>query len=162
MRRILRNILLLALAGATAAAALAARAGSSREITFADLRFPTQPPKQVQVEGMADPIPSFNEQIPEKIRKMSGERVIIEGYMMPLVLDGKKVREFLVVTSPLVCCFGQTPDINEYIVVKMSGEAAPLLENVPLHFEGVLDVGDIYENGYWTGIYAMTCEAVRS
>ncbi len=160
--RILAHGLLLATLGSIGAPTAAlAETAESRDITFADLRFNTQEPKLVTMEGSPDPIPSFNDQIPEAVHGLSGKRVRVEGYMMPTLLEGKQVREFLVVTSPAVCCFGATPDINEYIIVRMSGAPAPLLENIPLKFEGVLRVGDIYNNGYWTGIYELACDSVK-
>lgn len=163
-----RSLFAVVLVAMTAAAVVpvaspagAAAADPAQAITFADLRFNTQPPKMVTMEGAADPIPSFNEQIPEKVFALDGRRVRIEGYMMPTLLEGKRVREFLVVTSPAVCCYGATPDVNEYIIVKMKGDPAPLLENIELRFEGVLRVGDIYNNGYWTGIYELACDRVE-
>jgi hypothetical protein len=145
---------------AFATAAPATNPSATRDITFADLRFNTAEPKMIAMEGVPDPLPSFNEQIPEDIHKLDGRKVRLTGYMMPTLLEGRRVREFLVVTSPAVCCYGATPDINEYVIVRMTGEAAPLLENIPLKFEGTLRVGDIYQNGYWTGIYEMACDAV--
>ncbi|HEX9782119.1 MAG TPA: DUF3299 domain-containing protein [Opitutaceae bacterium] len=137
-----------------------AAAETARAITFADLRFQTAEPRMVTIEGATDAIPSFNDQIPEPIHALNGTRVRVEGYMMPTRLEGKFVREFLLVTSPAVCCYGATPDINEYIIARMSGAAVPLLENVPMKFEGVLQVGDIYDNGCWTGIYELSCDSV--
>ncbi|MGH8020008.1 MAG: DUF3299 domain-containing protein [Opitutaceae bacterium] len=153
-------LLIVCLGFAGVPASVSAESAAPRDITFADLRFNTEEPKLVTMEGSPDQIPSFNDQIPAEVQALSGKRVRVEGYMMPTLLEGKQVREFLVVTSPAVCCYGATPDINEYIIVRMSGDPAPLLENVPLKFEGVLRVGDIYNNGYWTGIYELACESV--
>lgn len=134
-----------------------------RDITFKDLTFEVAAPKQIPMEGNRElTVPSFNDQIPERIRELDGKRVRIRGYMMPTVVEGKGVKEFLVVVNTFVCCYGQTPNVHEYIVVKMNGKLAPILENVPLRFEGTLKVGDIYENGYWTGIYAMECNEVKT
>lgn len=132
-----------------------------KTITWADLRFPASPPKKVEIEGVKHPVESFNDQIPEKIRELDNQRIEIRGYMMPTELEGKNVRSFVLVVSQNVCCFGATPDINEYIVVRMTGKPAPLLENMPVRIAGKLHVGDIYENGYWTGIYALECTDVK-
>ena len=156
---------LLALAAALGAAFPAARAADPASallaVTWADLRFATSPPRKVEIEGAKVPVESFNDQIPDKIRDFDGRQVEIRGYMMPTELEGKNVRSFILVTSPEVCCYGQTPDINEYIVVRMTGKPALLLENVPIRIVGRLHVGDIYDHGYWTGIYALDCSEVK-
>lgn len=133
----------------------AAEASTPQTITWADLRFPTSPPRKVQIEGAKAAVETFNDQIPGTIRELDGRVVEIRGYMMPTELDGKDVRAFVLVVSQNVCCYGVPPDINEYIIVQMTGKPAPLLENVPIRITGKLHVGDIYENGFWTGIYAL-------
>jgi hypothetical protein len=140
----------------------AGRAGESavQEISFNDLSFAVTPPKQVELEGAVVPQPSYAEQLPERVRALDGQRVRLRGFMMPTRLEDEGVREFLIVTSPLVCCFGQTPEVYEFILVKMAGEPAPMRENMPAFYEGVLRVGDIYEQGYWTGLFALECERV--
>lgn len=156
---------LLITAASLAIAAPAARAEATPPsllaVTWADLRFSTTPPKKVEIEGAKTPVESFNDQIPDKVREFDGKQIEIRGYMMPTELEGKNVRSFILVTSPEVCCYGQTPDINEYIVVRMAGKPALLLENVPIRIVGKLHVGDIYDHGYWTGIYALDCTEVK-
>lgn len=156
--------LILALALAVLAAAPLARAADApavHAITWADLRFPTAPPKKVEIEGVKHAVETFNEQIPDKVRELDNKQIEIRGYMMPTELEGKNVRSFVLVVSQNVCCYGATPDINEYIVVRMTGKPALLLENMPIRVVGKLHVGDIYDNGYWTGIYALECSEVK-
>ncbi len=130
-------------------------------VTWADLRFPVSPPKKVEIEGAKQAVETFNDQIPDEIRKLDGRPIEIRGYMMPTELEGKHVRSFVLVVSQNVCCYGASPEINEYIVVRMMGKPALLLENIPIRIRGTLRVGDIYENGFWTGIYAMECSEVK-
>lgn len=132
-----------------------------KTITWADLRFTTSPPKRIEIEGVKHPVETFNEQIPDKVRELDNAAIEIRGYMMPTELEGKNVRSFVLVVSQNVCCYGATPDINEYIVVRMIGKPALLLENTPIRVVGRLHVGDIYDNGYWTGIYALECTEVK-
>ena len=146
---------------AAAPHASAAGADAPVTITWADLRFPTSPPKKMQIEGAKQEVETFNDQIPDKVREFDAKTVEIRGYMMPTELEGKNVRSFVLVVSQNVCCYGATPDINEYIIVRMTGKPAPLLENMPIRIVGKLHVGDIYDNGYWTGIYAMECSDVK-
>lgn len=140
------------------AADLPASPAELREISFGDLSFAVTPPKQVEPEGASVPQPTYADQIPERVRALDGQRVRLRGFMMPTRLEGDGVREFIIVTSPLVCCYGQTPEVYEFILVKMTGEPAPMRENMAAYFEGVLRVGDIYEQGYWSGLFALECE----
>jgi hypothetical protein len=139
----------------------AAEAAAARAITFGDLSFAVTPPKQVEPEGASVKQPSYGDQIPERVRALDGQRISLRGFMMPTRLEGDGVREFIVVTSPMVCCYGATPEVYEFILVKMTGDPAPMRENMPAHFEGVLRVGDIYEQGYWAGLFALECDRVR-
>ena len=159
--RSLASLIALVLLAAAVPSPVLAEAAAPSTITWADLRFPTSPPKKVQIEGAKHEVETFNDQIPEKIRELDGKPIEIRGYMMPTELEGKNVRSFVLVVSQNVCCFGATPDINEYIVVRMIGKPALLLENMPIRITGRLHVGDIYENGYWTGIYALDCTEVK-
>lgn len=138
-----------------------ADAATPLAVTWADLRFPVAAPKKVQIEGAPQAVETFNDQIPDKVRDFDGREIEIRGYMMPTELEGKHVRSFVLVVSQNVCCYGATPDINEYIVVRMTGKPAVLLENMPIRIRGKFRVGDIYENGFWTGIYAMECDEVK-
>lgn len=135
--------------------------GATRPITFGDLSFPVTDPDQVKAGG-TESLMSYGRQIPESIRAFDGRSVVIEGYMVPTKLEKEKVREFIVVSSLAACCYGVTPNINEYIVAKMTGNATQWRENVPLRFEGILKVGDIYTEDYWLGIYHLDCVKVTA
>jgi hypothetical protein len=47
------------------------------------------------------------------------------------------------------------PKLNEWIVVKMVGSGVKPLMDFPITFEGKLRVGEMYENGYLTGLYLL-------
>jgi len=163
-RSLVRLLLALALVGAVASglpSAGAEEAAKLRSVTWAELRFPVSPPKKIELEGVKHPVETFNDQIPDAVRALDGQTIEIRGYMMPTELEGKNVRSFVLVVSQNVCCYGATPDVNEYIVVRMTGKPAFLLENMPIRVFGKLRVGDIYDNGYWTGIYALECTEVK-
>lgn len=100
------------------------------------------------------------DQIPAGIRALDGRKVIVTGFMLPVKMDGGLVKEFLLVRSPMMCCYGVTPKINEWIVVKMTGQGAAPLMDVPISFEGKLRVGERYENDYLTGLYLLEGERI--
>jgi hypothetical protein len=103
----------------------------------------------------AAPPPSGESQIPDKIKALDQQKVAVTGFMLPVKMDGGLVKEFLLVKDPMLCCYGVMPKLNEWVVVKMVGKGVKPLMDIPITFEGRLKVGEMYENGYLTGIYLL-------
>ncbi len=116
--------------------------------------FPFTPPAYDPAKP-DDPVsPRVDEQIPQAVRKLNGSKVIVTGFMLPMQMNGGQVSEFLLLRDQTMCCFGEQPQMNEWIVVRMAkpGQYVP---DVPKSFEGSLKVGAIEENGYMSGIYLL-------
>jgi hypothetical protein len=96
-------------------------------------------------------------QIPDRIKKLDGQRVTITGFMLPTRIEKGLATEFLLLNSPLMCCFGVTPSTNAWVVVKMS-KGVPPVQDVPLPFPGRLHVRDQWENGWLAGVYRLDGE----
>ena len=101
------------------------------------------------------PPPSGASQIPEKIKALNEQKVAVTGFMLPVKMEGGLVKEFLLVKDPMMCCYGVMPKLNEWVVVKMVGSGVKPLMDIPTTFEGKLRVGEMYENGYLTGLYLL-------
>ncbi|MDB6165541.1 MAG: hypothetical protein JWQ83_681 [Lacunisphaera sp.] len=99
--------------------------------------------------------PSGADQIPAKIKALDQQKVAVTGYMLPTKMEGGLVKEFLLVKDPMMCCYGVMPKINEWVVVKMVGTGVKPLMDIPITFDGRLRVGEMYENGYLTGVYLL-------
>jgi hypothetical protein len=97
-------------------------------------------------------------QIPPRIQRLDGSRVMVTGYMLPLTMTGNKVNVFLLVSSPMICCYGTVPQMNNWIVVRMAGAGAPVLMDTPVQFFGRLHVGKVMENGALAGIFLLDGE----
>jgi hypothetical protein len=104
------------------------------------------------------PPPSGANQIPDKIKALDQQKVAVTGFMLPIKMDGSLVKEFLLVKDPMLCCYGVMPKVNEWIVVKMVGSGVKPLMDIPITFEGKLRVGEMYDNGYLTGLYLLEGE----
>ena len=96
-----------------------------------------------------------DEQIPEPIMALNEKRVAVTGFMLPVKMVEGRVMEFLLVKDQMMCCYGVMPKTNEWIVVKMSRNGLPPSMDVPVSIEGKLKVGEMYDNGYLTGIYLL-------
>lgn len=104
------------------------------------------------------PQPTGEEQIPGWLRELSGRNALVTGYMIPVKMEGSLVTEFLLVSDPMVCCYGAVPDMNQWVIVRMKNGGVKPVQDVPISFYGKLTVGAMFENGYMTGIYALEGE----
>lgn len=95
------------------------------------------------------------DQIPAAIKALDQQKVAVTGYMLPTKMEGGLVKEFLLVKDPMMCCYGVMPKVNEWVVVKMTGAGVKPLMDVPVTFDGKLRVGEMYEDGYLTGVYLL-------
>lgn len=101
--------------------------------------------------------PSLGKQIPDAIRALDGRKAVVTGFMLPIKMEGGKVREFLLMRTQLMCCFGEVPQLNEWILVRIPQGTLQLMD-VPVSFSGVLHVKELYENGFLTAIYTLDGE----
>ncbi|HYC71860.1 MAG TPA: DUF3299 domain-containing protein [Opitutaceae bacterium] len=99
-----------------------------------------------------------SDQIPASIKALDKQKVAVAGFMLPVKMEEGLVKEFLLVKDPMACCYGMMPKVNEWIVVRMTGKGVQPLMDVPLTFYGKLRVGEMFENGYLTGIYLLEGE----
>jgi hypothetical protein len=119
-------------------------------------------PPDSQVAAQADPA-APQDRIPARVRALDGKRVCILGYMLPVALDEKgRATQFLIIRSPLVCCFGVAPALNEWVVATMAGKGAEATQDVPLRFYGTLHVGEFYDGKVFTGLYRLDVERVAA
>ncbi|MFI5335416.1 MAG: DUF3299 domain-containing protein [Opitutales bacterium] len=120
--------------------------------------FTFSPPAYDAAAPDPKPAPKQDDQIPERIKQYNEKKVAVTGFMLPVKMDGGLVKEFLLVKDPMLCCYGVMPKLNEWVVVKMTGTGVKPLMDVPITFEGRLKVGEMFENGYLTGIYLLEGE----
>jgi len=98
------------------------------------------------------------DQIPDYVRKLDAQKIAVTGFMLPTKFKDGKVTEFLLMKDQSGCCFGAMPRINEWIIVKMGNGGIPPLMDVPLTLVGQLKVGEVFEEGYLSGIYQLAGE----
>ena len=79
--------------------------------------------------------------IPDAVRKMHGQKVRIEGYMIPLKFEDGKVKTFFLSRYMMGCCFGVLPRANELIEVTMvEGKGAYYDAYMPFVVVGTFEV----------------------
>lgn len=99
------------------------------------------------------------DQVPDWIRIYHEKRVMITGYMMPLVTEkGGLTKKFVIMKDVNTCCYGAVPNMNDYMVVEMKGNAVPAVPDVPVQLIGTLKIEEKYEDGYITALFQLSGE----
>ncbi len=97
-------------------------------------------------------------EIPQMLRLISGRTAVVQGFMLPLKLEGGRTTEFLLMRDQALCCFGRVPMLNEWVYVRMP-QGTQMVKDLPVTFRGKLTVGEILDDGYLIGIYLMDAES---
>ncbi|MEK8022528.1 MAG: DUF3299 domain-containing protein [Candidatus Hydrogenedentota bacterium] len=101
--------------------------------------------------------------IPDSVRDYDGQKITIQGYMMPLDMDGDKALSFMLARDQQMCCYGVTPPPNGWIYAEMpdSGTTDYVID-YPILVTGTLEVGERYdEEGIFLSLYRMRVEKVH-
>lgn len=96
--------------------------------------------------------------IPPAIKAYDGKRVMVNGYVLPLRTRRGVVTEFLLMRDQGTCCFGARAQINHFIRVSFPAGIKPV-DPVAWTVRGKLRVGEVYVQGYLTGIYNLDAES---
>ncbi|MBE2215986.1 MAG: DUF3299 domain-containing protein [Opitutaceae bacterium] len=98
------------------------------------------------------------DQIPAWVRSYDNQRVALTGYMLPLKVENGLTAKFIMMRDISTCCFGNIPNMNEYLIVTMTTGGVKPVQDVPTVLIGVFKIREIYENGYLTSIFQMDGE----
>jgi hypothetical protein len=98
------------------------------------------------------------DQVPAWIKVYQDKRVALTGYLMPLQMENGLAKKFIMMRDITTCCFGNVPNMNEYVIVTMkSGGVKPIMD-VPVVLTGTFKIAEKYENGYVVALYQMDGE----
>ena len=126
------------------------------EITFKALEFiPLADPKNPQT-GLA----AFAPQAPSRVTAFDQTRVRISGYVLPTRYEAGRVRDFLILSNQMMCCYGSPPRFCDYIVAHAESGPIASMMDLPTAFEETLHVHDVYVNGSWSALYSMDCTKI--
>jgi len=98
------------------------------------------------------------DQIPAWVRLYDGKRVALTGFLMPLKLENGLTSKFIMMRDITTCCYGNVPNMNEYVIVTMTGAAVKPIQDVPVVLTGTFRIAEKYENGYLSSIFQMDGE----
>ena len=98
--------------------------------------------------------------LPAPVRALDGRRVRVTGFMLPIRMEGGRCREFLLLRNQMACCYGVAPAPTEWIVATSAKGVAPE-QDLPVAFTGTLRVGARFDQGVFTGVYALEVDDAR-
>lgn len=102
------------------------------------------------------PAPPKN-QIPAAVKALHGKKIALRGFMVPTVFEGDgAVKGFILTNSRALCCFGQMPEINEWVDVSLvDNKTCEYANDLPVTVFGTLEVGEQMEGNIVLSIFRM-------
>ncbi len=105
------------------------------------------------------------DQIPASVKALSGQKIAIQGFMLPSVMKEGRAAAFLLLRNPVEagsCAGFRIPRMNEWISVHMKAQTGTrILLSQPVTIYGTLSVGEQTEDGEVLNIYRVDdCEDV--
>lgn len=107
------------------------------------------------------PPEAFKDQIPDSIKKLDKKKIAIRGFMVPTIVEVEGVRGFLLTRSRSLCCFGEMPEMNEWIEAELpEGKFTDFYSDVVITVYGTIDVGEQRDGGVVLSLYRMDVDEV--
>lgn len=138
---------------AAEAPAPVARSGYS-QVTFSQLAGFTY---QTDMDGRLTPESSF----PDEIAKLDNTKVALSGYLIPIEFQDDKVSSLILVRNQLLCCFGEEPQLNEWVFINADPPVEAVMD-VPVTLFGTLYAGPDREGDQVISLYRMQAESLEA
>jgi hypothetical protein len=95
------------------------------------------------------------EGLPQEIRALDGERIVMIGFLMTL-FEFDDIHEFFLVASHWACCYGVPPTLESAVHVKLARDEEGLPNTIkPLRVIGTLRVKEVKDSEIVTAIYSI-------
>ena len=106
---------------------------------------------------------NLDEDIPSQIKALSGEKIEIEGFMLPLQGEDDNLQSFVLLENQLACCFGAIPLLNEWVYVTVpEKKKIRSYQDELVMIYGTLRVGAEFEDGMLNGIYHLELDRLEA
>ena len=143
----------------------AKRTGTYQSLTFETLTsFVIREPDWEKLEDPAY-IATLNldRDIPSQIKALNGEKIEIEGFMLPLEGEDDNLLSFVLLENQLACCFGAIPLLNEWVYVTVpEKKKIRSYQDELVMIYGTLRVGAEFEDGMLNGIYHLELDRLEA
>jgi hypothetical protein len=98
--------------------------------------------------------------IPKDVVALSGSKVRLTGFMIPLD-QADKIKQFVLVPDLFSCCFGQPPQVQHSIIVSCPDGKAVSYYPEQITVEGKLKVEEKKDDGFIVSIFEVSCTSVK-
>jgi hypothetical protein len=98
--------------------------------------------------------------VPEDVKSLSGSKLRVNGYMIPMD-QAEAVSSFALVPDLFACCFGQPPQIQHIIIARTPPGRSIAYYPDEIVVEGTLIVDEKKEDGFIISVFEMDVSAVR-
>lgn len=99
--------------------------------------------------------------IPDKIQSLHQKQVAVSGFLVPIEYKDDKVSGLILVRNQLLCCFGEEPKLNEWILVSVNPPVEVAVE-VPVTFFGKFEVAPDIEEGQVISLYRLSATEMET
>lgn len=99
-------------------------------------------------------------EVPQELLDFNGKKIAVSGFMVPLSLEATRVTDFVLVRNQLLCCYGQTPKMNEWVYVALE-EPTEVQLDLPVTVAGDFYVGEDMEGDQVLSLYRMMGQKVE-
>ncbi len=129
-----------------------------KEVSFRSISsFPYE--VEWETDGMEPDPTEFLKRVPREVRGLSGDKVAVEGFMIPtMVNEDNKVTEFLLLPDQMSCCYGKNPAANGWVVVTSKG--TDIMMDQMIRVTGSIVVEERWDEEFFVGLYHLSCENV--
>ena len=142
-----------------ARAALAAEAPrpKSREgyqsVTFSEL---SDFPFSTDENGVLLP----DSKVPTEISELNGKKVALSGFLVPIEYVEDKVSGVILVRNQLLCCYGEEPQLNEWVLINVDPPVEPITD-LPVTFFGDFEASPDMEQEQVISLYRMNANGME-
>ena len=98
--------------------------------------------------------------IPEDVKKLSGSKLRVRGFMIPMD-QADNVTSFAMVPDLFACCFGQPPQVQHTVVATCPPGRSVSYFPDELVVEGTLKVEEKREDGFIVSVFQLDVASVK-
>jgi hypothetical protein len=97
------------------------------------------------------------DQVPTWMHGYDNQRVLLTGYMMAMKMENGRTTKFVMMKDVTTCCYGATPNMNDYLIVTMPA-GAEVIPDIPVQLLGTFRIDQRYDSGYLVSLFVMDGE----
>jgi hypothetical protein len=98
--------------------------------------------------------------IPEDVKALSGSKLKVKGFMVPMD-QADSITQFALVPSLFGCCYGQPPQLQHTIIVNCpKGKSVSYFPD-EIEVSGTLKVDEKKDEGFIVSIFEVECSSVK-